>query len=40
MNSKDARRGDRFAQLAVAASKEALEHSRLEINNGMKRISG
>jgi 3-oxoacyl-[acyl-carrier-protein] synthase II len=40
MSSKDARRADRFAQLAVAASKEALEQSRLEINNGNEKNVG
>ncbi|MDD4924188.1 MAG: beta-ketoacyl-ACP synthase II [Dehalococcoidales bacterium] len=40
MSSKDARRADRFAQLAVAASKEALEQSRLEINNGNEKNIG
>ncbi len=32
INRKDARRMDRFAQLAVAASLEAVEHSGLQIN--------
>ena len=36
INRKDARRMDRFAQLAVAASRQAVEHARLQIepNNG------
>ena len=33
INRKDARRMDRFAQLAVAASRQAVEQSRLEINS-------
>ena len=36
INRKDARRMDRFTQLAVAASRQAVEHARLQIepNNG------
>ena len=33
INRKDARRMDRFAQLAVAASQQAVEHSGLQINS-------
>ncbi|MFC1899654.1 beta-ketoacyl-ACP synthase II [Chloroflexota bacterium] len=33
INRKDARRMDRFAQLAVAASRQAMEQSELEINS-------
>ncbi len=33
VNRKDARRMDRFAQLAVAASRQAAEQSRIEINS-------
>jgi 3-oxoacyl-[acyl-carrier-protein] synthase II len=33
MNRKDAHRMDRFAQLAVAAGLQAVEHARLEINS-------
>ncbi len=32
MSSRDARRRDRFEQFAVAAAKEAIEHSGLEVN--------
>ena len=34
INRKDARRMDRFAQLAVAASRQAVEQARLEVNSG------
>ena len=34
INRKDARRMDRFAQLAIAASRQAVEQARLEVNSG------
>lgn len=40
MERKDARRMDRFAQLAVAASQEAMKHSRLQINAGNQSCVG
>jgi 3-oxoacyl-[acyl-carrier-protein] synthase II len=40
MSVKDARRADRFAQLAVAASKEALAQSGLEINHDNEKNIG
>ncbi len=40
MSMKDARHSDRFAQLAVAASQEAIKQSRLKIDNGNEKDTG
>jgi len=40
MSMKDARHSDRFAQLAVAASQEAIKQSGLKIDNGNEKDTG
>lgn len=40
MSNKDARHSDRFAQLAVAASQEAIKQSGIEINNNNEKDIG
>jgi len=40
INRKDARRMDRFAQLAVAASRQAVEQAGLEINSSNQDSTG
>src|SRR5262245_37695146 len=40
MDFKVARRMDRFAQFAVAASREAIEHAKLEINDENREMVG
>ena len=40
INRKDVRRMDRFAQLAVAASREAVKQSRIQLNSDTKEDTG